>query len=303
MRFWPFVMLIDGFPGRTHVISIYAGLHDPTPQVLLDPLLIEELIDLYQNGWNGLAFDIGFITADLPGMAKMKGCKGASGYCSCYRCVIKGHHSKRFHKIEFTAAAANSARRRTNESFRDPTRETTHNQDPNTQQTTPFLLLPAEQFDAVETFVVDFMHSFLQNTTRRFIYMLQSPCQRSPGKMGSALFRAMNKLWMTFKFPIEFSRQHPQSMSKKKDIHVDADDQTAGIATWKATQLRTWALYGSCMLLVDYANSQTTSCWRFIVFAMRILCDKQACCHPQFNEMADDFIRLFQQKITGQFPR
>lgn len=301
MRFWPFVMLIDGFPGRTHVVSIYAGVKDPTPDVLVDPLLMEELLDLYQNGWKGLEFDIGFITADLPGMAKLKGCKGPAGYCSCYKCTIRGHHSSRFHKAEFSPRV--NAPLRTNASFRDPTVERSHNQDPNTDRPTPFLDLPAARFDIVKTFVVDVMHAFMQNTTRKVIYALQKPCDRSPGRVGPALFRAMDRLWQSFKFPVEFSRPTPQSLAKKKDDRAEIEDQTPGIDTWKATQLRTWALYGSCMVLHDHANRQTTSCWRHLVFAMRLLCDKESCCKPQFNTMAEDFIKSFQEKIAIQFPR
>lgn len=126
-RFWPFVMQIDGYTD-IHVVSIYAGVCDPTADILVHPLLLDELKDLYDNGWNGLAFEIGFITCDLMAMAKLKGIKGPSGYDSCYKCVIKGYYSRAFHKIVFDPTIAESSALRTNASFRDPTVQRCHHQ-------------------------------------------------------------------------------------------------------------------------------------------------------------------------------
>lgn len=103
---------------------------------------------------------------------------------------------------------------------------------------------------------------------------------------------------MTFKFPIEFARPVPQSLQIKRQ-----DRLGPGLETLKATQLRSFALYGSCILLKGYANKETLVFWRHLIFAMRILCDKELCTVPKWNEMAGDLIISFQEKLVDQFPR
>lgn len=152
--------------------------------------------------------------------------------------------------------------------------------------------------------MVDVMHSFLQNTTRRFLYTLQDSAARSPGRIVHARFQEMDQLWLTFKYPIEFARPNTQSLAKKKDkTCLDKAIQGPGLNTWKATQLRAWALYGSCLVLKGFADRKTTNLWRHLVAAMRILCDKEMCCDPDSNVMASDFIKSFQQKLAKHFPR
>lgn len=126
-RLWPMVMQIDGYDG-VRVVSIYAGITDPTAEILVDILLLQELRELYEDGWNGQDFEIGFITCDLMAMAKLKGIKGPTGYDSCYKCTIHGYYNKKLHKMEFYASDAVAAPLRTNESFRDPEVDLAHHQ-------------------------------------------------------------------------------------------------------------------------------------------------------------------------------
>lgn len=148
------------------------------------------------------------------------------------------------------------------------------------------------------------MHAFLQNTTRRFVYMMQDSTSKALGRILPAPFNEMNKIWLSFKFPVEFVRPYPQSLLKKAEkTALDKEIAGPGINTWKATQLRSWALYGSDMVLHGVANRDATAIWRQLVFAMRILSDKDFCCVPEMNCMARDFIHSFQEKITDQFPR
>lgn len=164
--------------------------------------------------------------------------------------------------------------------------------------------LPADKFDIVETFVVDVMHAFLQNTTRRFVYSMQDSTSKSPGRIMPSNFRRMDKIWLSFKFPIEFIRPYPQSLAKKKEkTAFDMEIQLPGINTWKATQLRSWALYGSCMVIHGFASRETQTAWRHLVFAMRILCNKDMCFDPKWNPIAKDFIKSFQLKLLDVFPR
>lgn len=159
--------------------------------------------------------------------------------------------------------------------------------------------LPEDKFDMVDVFVVDIMHAFLQNTTRKFIYAMQEPCKTpNNGRIMPSPFAAMDAVWMTFKFPVEFARPVPQSLQIYR-----LDRVGTGIETFKATQLRNFALYGSCMLLKGHANRETVILWRHLVFAMRILCDKKLCTIPDMNYMAEDLIISFQQKLIQQFPR
>lgn len=126
-RLWPFLMQIEGYD-EVHVISVYCGTSDPTAEILVDTLLLEELQDLYRDGWGGLTFEIGYITCDLMAMCKLKGIKAPTGYNSCYKCKIIGKYSKEFHKIVFCPVMARSALKRTNESFRNPRVDRNHHQ-------------------------------------------------------------------------------------------------------------------------------------------------------------------------------
>lgn len=161
-----------------------------------------------------------------------------------------------------------------------------------------YLELPSDKFNMVDTFVIDCMHGLLQNTARRFIYSLQEG--RSKGRIQNTPFQAMDKIWLGFRFPIEFARPYPQSLNMK---NMPGTKPVPGINTWKATQLRMWTLYGSCLVLHETANRRTTTAWRHLVLAMRILCSKEMCCNSKYNEMARDFIVSFQEKIVEQFPK
>lgn len=126
-RIWPFLMKIDGYEA-VHVVSVYCGDCDPTADILVDTLLLDELQELFEHGWGKLKFEIGYITCDLQAMAKLKGIKAPTGYHSCYKCKIRGTWSTQFKKVMFCPVVARSTPLRTNESFRNLRVDRNHHQ-------------------------------------------------------------------------------------------------------------------------------------------------------------------------------
>lgn len=124
-RFWPWVMQIDGLPGRVHVVAVWSGLKDPSAEELANEHFVKELRDLLINGWEGISFRIGYIASDLMAMAKLKAIISPTGYLSCYRCTIFGIHDG--NKVCFMPEEAEVANERTNSSFRLHT-DTEHHQ-------------------------------------------------------------------------------------------------------------------------------------------------------------------------------
>jgi hypothetical protein len=137
----------------------------------------------------------------------------------------------------------------------------------------------------IDTFAVDYMHAFLQNTVRRFLNYIQEAKMKNSYQ--PRLIWQMSNIWESFKFPVEFGHQNTLNFSKSNFGKLDI---------WKANQLRQFALYGSDMIFEEIFDSSLLVAWRGLVVAMRILSGKSL--YLSFNDQAYDLICYAQESLA-----
>ena len=331
---WPILMSTDLCPDLVHVIGVYYGQKKPTSHVLLTDLC-NELEYVLECGFDieegstvhhkTIALD--FVVCDLPAMALVKGIKGPTGYSSCHKCTVWGEYyksrvtfiptvhnymvSQRMALLDEDEMLTENPREpvsfRDHASFHAQTDKEHHNNLPQT----PFLLLEG-RIDMVSTFTVDGMHTIYIGVLRRFLDFLQHSKKddldgdvedarkqkkkdgKKDGKKSSgrnlitdSQFKKIGDLFGSSKIPREFSRQ------PKNFEHIDL---------WKATELRTFLLYGGDIAIACPGGGVPpvlVTAFRCFSMAIRLLSDPET--YVRYNRFAQALLVCFVDTSTEYF--
>ena len=297
---WPVLMSTDICPESVSVVAVFYGKEKPSAHILLNNC-VKELSLLLRNGYtfgDGVHKDIilDYIVCDLPAMSLVKCIKAPTAYSSCSKCDVVGvraDYRQAFSATQQNAAYASRCQKirlqskrktfpadgevpeevpgptqpvslRTNESFRTKLDSAHH-----TDGESPFLALLS--IDMIGSFTIDGMHTIYLGAVKRFLAFLRGRTKkkrkksRRPGTLSDQHFDNIGKLFgSASKFPREFARK-PRNFD-----HYDK---------WKATELRTFLLYGGDLALRGTEAVGTgvpevvVSAFRYLSTAIRILSD------------------------------
>jgi hypothetical protein len=138
LKLWPISMTTSDRPKLVHIVAVWFGNREPTANELLDEF-IKELNNFLLHGFKRdedvIKVKVGFFTADLPAMARIRCHQQASGYACCYKCDCQGIHHGR---ILFPPAMADAAHARTDAKFRQFVNEQHHQHIRGTHVESPF---------------------------------------------------------------------------------------------------------------------------------------------------------------------
>lgn len=270
---WPILVKIDQLPNANPLlVALFCGEAKPSSiSEFLNPFVNELKVILCTgiivNSVN-FSLEISGIIADAPARSFVKCVKGHTAYHGCERCEDEGEYfeNRVIYSIE-------SARKRTNTSFRLKQDEDHHQRD----LFSPFIEL---DIDMVDDFVLDYMHLVCLGVTRKLIFLwLSGPLSV---RLSSYLVKKVNLYLETCRetTPVEFARK-PRSL---KDIH-----------RYKATEFRQFVMYTGPSALYGVLRKDYFAHFLYLHCAMKILLSNKASV-PDFNALAKHLLEIFVKK-------
>ena len=136
----------------------------------------------------------------------------------------------------------------------------------------------------IRTFTVDPMHCIFQCIMRRLLSFLKGGKlgdgdggkKRTKGTLTKAIWELIGGLWDAMQLPREFPRK-PRSL-----VYLDK---------FKATELRTFILYGGEFIFVGYVDQQIFHILRVLAITVRIMADPRI--YKEYLDDARDFSKYF----------
>lgn len=138
----------------------------------------------------------------------------------------------------------------------------------------------------IQSFAVDPMHCIYQNSVRDFVFsVLSTFCKQNRNMSWASTSTCLGERWKNVSLPKEFNR------STRSFIHHD---------TWKATEFRTFLLYGGDELIASYGFSEdVSSIFRKFSLGVRLLSDAKTC-HDR-NKLAADCLNEYLKELGTFF--
>lgn len=97
LKFWPILGHLVGTLNEPFIITVYCGKSDPQNIEEYLEKYVNELEDLFHNGYeyegNNYEVIIRNYILDAPARAFIKCCKGHSGYAACEKCTVIGEYN------------------------------------------------------------------------------------------------------------------------------------------------------------------------------------------------------------------
>ena len=308
---WPILMSTNIAPEFVSVVGVWFGNSKPLAEELLSSF-IKDLKEIFSAGILVTAEKsiiiptVKYLTCDIPAIALIKGGKGATAYGSCTKCSVYGeYHEQRVcflpeghmtkyhahrnllpHERNYTEAGIeiipdhtplSPVVQRTDASFR--------NRDQPIHHDSYSLFEDIEDFDMVESFTIDGMHTIYICGLKRFLHFLRGHESTRVHKVISEPdFFELGTEYGKTKFPREFSRP---------------SRSFAHIGQWKATELRSFVLYGGDIILNRHLPKPVVHAFRCFSMAVRILTDEYL--YLQYNAFAKSLITCFLDTCVASF--
>lgn len=218
-QFWPISGDAISLPGsEIFVVGTYHGQHKPENADLYLEDVVDDLIQLINNGFNlnGRIVPVRLkkFICDIPAKAFITKVKGHRGTCSCYKCTIPGRIINEllcFPEVDYPL--------RTDESFRTKT-QPEHHHGTSILERIPF-------FNLIDGVVMDPMHLIdIGNVKKKLDLMFIAPRVKLPAWITDAVSETLLNLYPFI--PCEFQRK-PRCIRK--------------CAKFKATECRQILLY------------------------------------------------------------
>jgi hypothetical protein len=268
-QIWP----ILGNVGYSDILmfGVFHGNSKPKNANLFLSFFVYEVNQLIENGLdlNGQEFSIRLrcFVADSPAKSMALYVKGHTGFASCTKCEVYGSTAGKNTRV-FRSVTAEL---RTDHSFRNRMQASHHKSD---EQTEMEKIL---NFDIVDQIVVDYMHAALLGTMRQTLKLCIRVRKETFSFKKSDIELLSNSL-SEIKLPAEFQRQ-PRSLKQ--------------LDNYKATEYRNILFYLSVVIFKDIMNEHQFNHFLYFFCAMRILADKLICQVPQFNKLAESYLKYF----------
>lgn len=244
--FWPILCSLYGYSGSVFLVGAYAGTKKPDDCSKFLENFIDELKHVLQFGVKEFSVHFRCCCCDTPARHFILNVKSHGGYFGCERCCQRGE-SIEGRRVFLTS----DSQKRTNTSFRMREQLEHHKGE------SPFEKL--SEIDMVCDFPQDYMHSICKGLIMKLLEELRSGRFR----LSVQLLRAMSNSLISLRsnIPAEFCRR-PRSI-----FHL---------GTWKATELRLFALYLGPFVLPKFCDDRFTKCFTTLTVILRIFCTSNA---------------------------